>query len=164
LKIAGLADGAADMNINWNLYNGTSGDLTQFAQTSGVSGTSQDGISAGQVTNITMGSDGTITATYSNGQQGTIAQVALAEIQNPETMISVGNNNLQATLNTAAPAIGSAGSGGRGTITGGALESSTVDIATQFTELMTLQRSYEAASKVVTTSDQMLQDLIGLKQ
>jgi len=164
LKITGLADGAADLNVNWNLYNGTTGDLTQFAQSSGVSATQQDGIQAGQINKVAMGNNGAIMATYSNGQTATVAQVAMAAIQNPDTMVSVGNNNLEATTATAAPAIGAAGTGGRGTISGGALEGSTVDVATQFTQLMTLQRSYEAASKVVTTTDQMLQDLINLKQ
>jgi flagellar hook protein FlgE len=163
LTINGLADGAASMNINWNLYNSSGGgDLTQFAESSGVSATSQDGIAAGTITNITMGNDGVITATYSNGQQANVAQVALASIQNPESMISVGNNNLATTPETAAPAIGAAGSAGLGTVEGGALESSTVDVATQFTELMQYQNSYEAASKVVTTSDNLLQDVLAL--
>ena len=119
---------------------------------------------AGQITKIAMGNDGQIIATYSNGQQSTLAQVALASIQNPSTMLSVGNNNLQATAATAAPAIGTAGSGGRGSIVGQSLESSTVDIAEQFTDLMSFQRSYEADSKVISTSDQMLQTLIAVKQ
>ncbi len=164
LKVTGLADGAADMNINWNLYSGTQGLLTQFAQTSGVSADSQDGLQAGQITKIAMGDNGAIIASYSNGQQSTIAQVVLASIRNPSTMVSVGNNNFRTTIDTAAPAIGAANSGGRGKIVGGALESSTVDIAEQFTNLMAFQRSYEAASKVITTSDQMLQTLIAVKQ
>jgi flagellar hook protein FlgE len=71
---------------------------------------------------------------------------------------------LRATINTAAPAIGSPDSGGRGKIMGGSLESSTVDMAREFTNLISAQRSYQASSKVITTTDQMLQDLISLKQ
>jgi flagellar hook protein FlgE len=164
LNVTGLADGASNMTMNWNLYNGAQGLLTQFAQSSGVSSTSQDGMQAGQITKVSMGNDGMIVATYSNGQQSTVAQLALASIHNPSTMLSVGDNNLQATAATAAPAIGTAGSGGRGNIVGGSLESSTVDIAQQFTALMSFQRSYEADSKVITTSDQMLQTLIAVKQ
>ena len=164
LNVTGLADGAKDMTVNWNLYNGAQGLLTQFAQSSGVSGASQDGMQAGQITKIAMGNDGQIIATYSNGQQSTVAQVALASIQNPSTMLSVGNNNLQVTAATATPAIGTAESGGRGSIIGQSLESSTVDIAQQFTDLMSFQRSYEADSKVISTSDQMLQTLIAVKQ
>lgn len=164
LKITGLVDGASDMTVNWNLYNGTTPLLTQFAQNSGVSGTQQDGFQAGQISKISMGTDGIIIATYSNGQTAPIAQLALASIRNPESMISVGNNNFQPTIETAAPAVGAADSGGRGTIQGGALETSTVDVAAQFTQLMSFQRSYEAASKAITTTDQMLQTLISLKQ
>ncbi|HLK49895.1 MAG TPA: flagellar hook protein FlgE [Bryobacteraceae bacterium] len=164
LKITGLADGASDMTVNWNLYNGTSALLTQFAQNSGVSGTQQDGFQAGQISKISMGTDGIIIATYSNGQTAPIAQLALASIRNPDSMISVGNNNYQPTIETAAPAVGAADSGGRGQVQGGALETSTVDVAQQFTQLMSFQRSYEAASKAITTTDQMLQTLIALKQ
>jgi len=164
LKITGLADGASDLTVNWNLYTGTSGLLTQFAQTSGVSATSQDGHPAGQIVGITMGDNGAITASYSNGQQTTVAQVALANIRNPESMTAVGNNNLRATADTAAPAIGIADTGGRGKILGGSLEGSTVDMASEFTNLIAVQRSYQASSKVITTTDQMLQDLIALKQ
>ncbi len=164
LKVVGLADGASNMTINWNLYNGTAATLTQFAQNSGVSGTQQDGFQAGQIAKISMANDGIITATYSNGQTAPIAQLALASIRNPDSMLSVGNNNYQATISTAAPAVGAADSGGRGRVEGGALETSTVDVAQQFTQLMSFQRSYEAASKAITTTDQMLQTLIGLKQ
>jgi flagellar hook protein FlgE len=165
LDIKNLADGATDMTVNWNLYDPSNqGLLTQFAQTSGVSGTSQDGTPAGQIVRISLGDNGVLMANYSNGQQSEIAQVALANIRNPETMKSVGNNELQATSTTAAPAIGTADSGGRGQIMGGSLEGSTVDIAHEFTNLISMQRSYQANSKVITTSDQMLQDLIQLKQ
>ncbi len=165
LDIKNLADGATDMTVNWNLYDPSNqGLLTQFAQTSGVSGTSQDGTPAGQIVRISLGDNGVLMANFSNGQQNEIAQVALANIRNPETMSSVGNNNLRATSDTAAPAIGTADSGGRGQIMGGSLEGSTVDIAHEFTNLISMQRSYQANSKVITTSDQMLQDLIQLKQ
>lgn len=164
LKITGLADGASDMNVNWNLYNGTQGLITQFAQNSGVSGTTQDGFQAGQISKISMQNQGIIMATYSNGQQSPIAQLALATIRNPNTLMAVGNNNLMATVDTADPAVGTANSGGRGQITGGALETSTVDVAQQFTQLMSFQNSYEAASKVITTTNQMLQNLISTVQ
>jgi flagellar hook protein FlgE len=164
LKITGLADGAKDMSVNWNLYNGTQGTLTQFAQNSGVSATTQDGLLAGQIVKVSMQNNGLIVANYSNGQQTTVAQVALAAIRNPETMISAGNSNFKPTVDTAAPAVGTADTGGRGKVTGGSLEGSTVDIAAEFTNLISFQRSYQAASKAITTVDQMLQDLIQLKQ
>ena len=164
VKIAGLADGAADMTIDWNLYNGTAGRLTQYAQTSGLSTSSQDGTAAGQITGISLADGGLVVAKYSNGQQATVAQLAVATVRNPETLKSVGNNDLQASVDTAPAAVGTAGSGGRGQVRGGAIEASTVDIAHEFTDLITMQRSYQANSKVITTSDQMLQDTLNMKQ
>jgi flagellar hook protein FlgE len=164
VKITGLANGAADMTIDWNLYNGTAGRLTQFAQTSGLSTSSQDGSAAGQITSISIADGGLVVAKYSNGQQATVAQLGVATMRNPETLKSVGNNNLQATVETAPPAVGTSGSGGRGQVLGQSIEASTVDIAHEFTELITMQRSYQANSKVITTSDQMLQDTLNMKQ
>jgi flagellar hook protein FlgE len=163
VKVAGLADGASDMTINWNLYDSNgNGLVTQFAQTSGVSATSQDGFQAGQISKVSISNGGLLVATYSNGQSATVGQIALASIENPASMLSVGNNNLQPTVDTSAPAIGAAGSGGRGQILGQSLEASTVDIATEFANLMAFQQSYQANSRVITTADQMTQDLIGL--
>lgn len=162
VKLTGLADGASAMTINWNLYSGSQGLLTQFDQASSVSAATQDGVQAGQVSKVGLSNGGLIVATYSNGQQVTVGQVALAGISNPDTLAGVGNNNLQATSATAVPAIGVAGSGGRGQIMGSSLESSTVDIATEFANLISYQRTYQANSRMITTSDQMIQDLIGL--
>ncbi len=163
VAVAGLADGAADMNINWNLYNadGTS-QLTQYAEASGVGSTTQDGAAAGQITNLSLENGGLLVANYSNGQQTTVGQLALASIPNPESLTSVGNNNLLASASTGAISVGAANTGGRGQIVAGALESSTVDMATEFTKLLTYERGYQAASRVITTSDQLLQDTMGL--
>ena len=163
VTIAGLADGASDLTVNWNLYNESGGAMvTQFAQSSGVSATSEDGTPAGQITKVGISNGGLLVATYSNGQSATVGQIALASIENPGSLLAVGNNNLQPTAATSAPAIGAASSGGRGQIVGQSLEGSTVDIATEFTNLITFQRSYQANSRVITTADQMTQDLIGL--
>jgi flagellar hook protein FlgE len=163
VQVTGLADQATDMSINWNLYD-TSGNaaVTQFAQASGVSGTTQDGATAGQIVKIGLENGGLLVASYSNGQHMTVAQLAVASIRNPESLIAVGNNNLQASSATAAAAIGAADTGGRGKIIGGSLEASTADIATEFTHLISAQRSYQANSKIITTSDQLLQDTVNL--
>jgi flagellar hook protein FlgE len=156
--IAGLTDGAADMSVNWNPYNADgTGTLTQFDQSSATSATSQDGAAAAQLTSVSMGSGGQLMASYSDGQQAVVGQVAMANIQNPQTLVTVGNNNYQLSADTAAPAIGAPGTGGRGTIVGGALESSNVDMATELTNLIVLQSAYQANSKVVTTVDTMVQ-------
>jgi flagellar hook protein FlgE len=157
-NIAGLTDAAADMSVSWNPYNaaGTS-TLTQFDQSSATSATSQDGSAAAQLTSVAMGSGGQLLASYSNGQQSVVGQVAMANIQNPQTLVSVGNNNYQVSADTGAPDVGAPGTGGRGTIVGGALESSNVDMATELTNLIVLQSAYQANSKVVTTVDTMAQ-------
>jgi flagellar hook protein FlgE len=163
IKIAGLADGASDMTINWSLFGADgSSAITQLAQSSGTSGTTQNGAAAGQITGVGIQDDGIIVASYSNGKKATVGQLAMASILNPGSLLAVGNNNLQASASTAPPAIGAAGSGGRGQIVGGALESSTADMATEFTNLLTFERSYQAASRVITTSDQLLQETVNL--
>jgi len=157
----GLADGANDLNINWNFYH-TAGasTITQFAQTSAAAGSTQDGLQAAQVNNITLSNGGTLVASYSNGTQVTIAQVALASIQNPDSLISVGNNNYQLGSATSAPSVGLPGTGGRGTVLGGSIEASNVDLAKEFTNLIIYQRGYQANSKVISTQQQVDQSLL----
>jgi flagellar hook protein FlgE len=166
VAIKGLADGASDMNLTWNLYNPTTGasTITQFAQPSALSGTTQNGVAATEITSVSLSNGGTIVANYSDGNQAVIAQLALAGISNPQSLISTGQNNFELGADTATPAVGAPGTGSRGTIEGGALESSNVDIATEFTNLIVYQRSYEANSRVISTLDELTQDLLNLKQ
>jgi flagellar hook protein FlgE len=163
IAINGLADGAANMNVAWNLYN-TSGvsTITQYAEASGVGSTTQNGATAGEVTNVSLQNGGLLVANYSNGQQATVGQLALASVPNPDSLISVGDNNLQASAATGTISVGAANTGGRGQIVAGATESSNVDMATEFTKLLTYERSYQAASRVITTSDQLLQETVNL--
>jgi flagellar hook protein FlgE len=88
----------------------------------------------------------------------------MATIRNPESLIAIGNSNFQLSAASALPAVGVPGTGGRGAVLGGSIESSTADIAKEFTNLIVLQRGYEANAKVVTTVDQVSQDTIALKQ
>jgi flagellar hook protein FlgE len=163
VAVTGLADGAADMSISWNLFtaDGTS-MITQYNQASGVGKTTQDGFAAGQIANFTLQNGGSLVANYSNGKQITVGQLALASIPNPDSLTSVGDNNLQASASTGSIAVGAANTGGLGQILAGSLESSTVDIATEFTKLLTYERSYQAASRVITTNDQMMQGIVDL--
>jgi flagellar hook protein FlgE len=164
ISVSGLLDNANTMNVNWNLYNaaGTTGTITQYAQASAMSNPTQDGFAAGQVSQVSIQNGGLVVANYTNGQQVTLAQLAVASIANPTSLVQVGGNNLQATASTAQAAIGAAGAGGNGTIQGGALESSNTDMAAQFTQLLTYERSYQAASRVITTSDQLAQETVNL--
>jgi flagellar hook protein FlgE len=105
-----------------------------------------------------------VLAQYSNGPQIVVGQLAMALVRNPESLIAVGNNNYQLSVRTAIPAVGTSGTGGRGSVVGGAVESSNVDIAQEFTNLIVLQRGFEANSKVITTVDEMSQVTIQLKK
>src|ERR1051326_760309 len=138
VQIQGLADGASDLTINWNLYNVSTPRITQYGQPSSPSAAQQDGSPAAQLVRVAIG--------------------------NTESLIAVGNNNYEASGKTALPAIGQPGTGGRGTVVGGSVESSTVDIAREFTNLIVFQRAYQANARVVTTVDQLSQETINLKQ
>ena len=163
--VIAMADGASDMAINWNFYN-TQGapTITQLSEASANTGNTQDGTAPGQLTGTSIGANGQISANYSNGSQVVVAQIALASVLNPGSMNNLGNNTFSVTSATAAPIIGVSATGSRGQITGGALESSTVNIATEFTNLLTYERGYQANSKVITTEDDIMQSTIGLIQ
>lgn len=166
IAVTGLADGANDMNINWNLAteDGTGSSLvTQYAAASTVSASDQDGVPASQVTQVSIANGGAITAQFSNGNQVVIGQLALASVSNPDSLISVGQNNYEVGADTATPVVGVPATGTLGQVDGGSLEDSTVDIATQFTNLIVYQNSYEANSKVISTLDQMTQNLLNLQ-
>lgn len=166
VSITGLSDGAADLSINWNLSDPINGvqQITQISEPSAVSTSTQDGVAAAELVKVGIGTGGQLVAQYSDGEQREVGQIALATVRNPQSLSSVGDNNYQLSANTAAPVIGTPSTGGRGTIIGGELESSTVDIATEFTNLIVYQRSYQANAKVVTTEDQLSQDTIAIKQ
>jgi flagellar hook protein FlgE len=164
LALTGLADGASDMSVNWNLYNSGAPLATQFAQASASSAVTQDGSAAASLSSIGLADGGQILARYSNGQQVVVGQLALATIRNPESLIGNGDSMLETGANTALPSIGIPGTGGRGVVLGGSIEASTADIATEFTNLIIFQRGYEANAHVITTVDQMSQDTINLKQ
>jgi len=163
--VSGLATGAADLGIDWSFYNTLGAPrMTQYNAASGVSANFQNGSPAAELTRVGIADGGLIVAQYSNGEQRTVARLALANVRNPESLIAVGNNNFQASGRTAPAAIGLPESGGRGKIVGGALESSTVDIAQEFTNLIVYQRGYQANSRVVTTVDELSQETINLKR
>lgn len=162
ISVTGLADGAANMSMNWNLFNNGVGTITQYGQASAVATSSQDGSTGAQFTSVAIQSGGQVVATFSNGQTQVEGQLAMAAIQNPETLENVGNNNYTVSAATSIPAIGMPQTGGRGSIVGSSLEGSNTDMATDFTNLIIYQRGYQASSKVITTADQMSQDLLDL--
>jgi flagellar hook protein FlgE len=157
-----LADNAAPLNLNLNLFNGLTPRVSQYAQPSSVAAVAQNGSAASQLVRVAVADGGQILAQYSNGQQTVVGQLAMAMVRNPDSLIAVGNNDYQLSARSALPAVGLPGTGGRGSVQGGAVEASTVDIAQQFTNLIVYQRGYEANSKVVSAVDELSQATINL--
>jgi flagellar hook protein FlgE len=140
-----------------------------MAQMSQFSGTSQpagqtNGFTSGTLVTFAVGYAGQLSGVYSNGQTQTLGQIALASFLNSAGLLRAGQNNFAATSASGAANVGTAGTGGRGTVTTGALEMSNVDLATQFTGMITAERGFQANGRVITTSDEMLQELVNLKR
>ena len=141
--------------------------LTQFGgKTTAIANSpvTGGGSALGTLESFSLGNDGTITGVYSNGLRQAIGQLALANFANPGGLTKAGNSSYVVGDNSGAPQIGVAGAGGRGTLSAGALEMSNVDLSQEFTGLIIAQRGFQANSKVITTSDQILQDLVQMKQ
>ena len=124
----------------------------------------QDGYSSGSLSAIKIGPDGTVSGSYSNGQTVAVGQLALAKFSSNDGLAQAGQNLWAATKASGDAALGAAGGGGRGALIVGSLEQSNVDIAAQFVDLIAHQRAFQASSKTITTADQMLQDLMQIKQ
>ncbi len=154
VNITGLADGAANMNVAWSLTNPNGqSEITQVASPSATETTDQNGYVAGTLQSYSIMQDGTIQGQFSNGQTQSLGQIALASFANDQGLQLSGGNNYQSTLASGAAVIGTPGNGPLGTLTGGAVELSNVDISTEFTNLIVVQRAFEADSRVVTTFD-----------
>jgi flagellar hook protein FlgE len=164
IPITGLADGATNMTFNWNVLNGASPVLTQVAALDSTTSANQDGNSSGSLTSFAIGSDGTITGSFSNGSTEALGQIALASFANNNGLELNGSTDFTPTLASGPAVVGVPGAGELGTLSGGSLELSNVDIATEFANLIVAQRGFEADAKAVTTFDQITQDTIALKQ
>ncbi|MGY1708634.1 flagellar hook protein FlgE [Geodermatophilus sp. SYSU D00758] len=138
--------------------------ITQYGSPTDVSADDQDGYGAGTLESFSLGSDGTVTGMFSNGERKVLGQLALAAFDNPSGLEKAGSSMFRAANNSGLPDIGQAGAGGRGALTAGALEMSNVDLAEEFTGLIVAQRGFQANSRVITSSDEILQDLVNLKR
>jgi flagellar hook protein FlgE len=158
ITISGLADGAATMNLTWNL-NDSSGNptITQQDATNSTSSNSQNGYGVGTLTGYSVLSDGTVQGQFSNSQTLALGQVAIASFANVQGLEQTGSNDYQATFGSGAAVIGEAGVGGNGAITGGAVEESNVSLSAEFADMIVAQQSYEANAKVLTTLNQVSQ-------
>lgn len=163
IQFSGLADGASNLNFNWNLYD-TNGNplVSQSASSSTVSATNQDGYAAGQYQGFSVDASGVISAQFDNGHTQKIGQIAVATVNNAEGLQRLGNNSYATTTGSGQASIGVAGLGGRGKVEDNALEASNVDISTEFANLIVAQRAFEANSKTVTTFDTISQETINL--
>ena len=165
ITVSGLTDGAKAMSINWQLFSSPGvGVITQTAEPSATSGTEQDGYSAGTLQSYSINSSGVIDGVLSNGQTVALGQIALATFANYDGLTNLGSNDYQTSLASGAPSVAAPGTGGSGTLDGGSLEASNVDIATAFTMLIQAERGYEANAKAITTADDVMQASINLIQ
>jgi flagellar hook protein FlgE len=159
-----FADGAAPMALNWSLQTAGNSTITQTATASGTSATSTNGFASGTLTSYAVGADGTIEGTFSSGATEALGQVAVASFANVQGLANTGNNNYQPTAGSGSAVIGIAGTGGRGTVVGGSVEESNVNIATEFAKLIVAQQAYSANAKSITTFNQISQATIAMLQ
>jgi flagellar hook protein FlgE len=160
-----FANGAADLLINWNLLDSLlQPTLSSVASNSAVTDIFQDGTPSAELLSISIADGGKINGLYSDGRTLLLAQLALQRFNNPQTLLATGNNNFVPTAASGVSAPGEANSGGLGSIIGVSLEFSNVDIAQEFTNLLTYQRGFQANSRVITTADELNQEALNLKR
>ena len=138
--------------------------ITQFAERSSTKSIRQDGYTMGYLESYKIDQSGVITGIYSNGNNKALGQIALATFMNPGGLEKVGENAYLMSTNSGEPNIGVSGVAGKGKLLAGALEMSNVDLAEQFTDMIVTQRGFQANSRSIITSDQMLQELLTLKR
>ena len=160
------ANGATPNAITWDVVpnGGASAILTSFASPSATSSIDQNGSAAGQVDNVVINSTGQIVATFGAGQTVVVGQLAMATFNNPKGLVKMGSNRYSESASSGIANVGVAATGGRGSIIGSALESSNVDIATEFTQMILAQRGYQANSRSITTADEILVETLQMKR
>lgn len=151
--------GAAPLNVAMNFSN-----ITEYAGDYTIYASGQDGYESGDLTGIAIDTTGTITGSFSNGQTRKLAQIALATFANPSGLLKVGNNMFQPSNNSGIPDTGLPGVSSRGIIKPETLEMSNVDLSEEFVDMIITQRGFQANSRVITTSDQILEELVNLRR
>ena len=157
------SQGGQSVNLNFGLGTDFNG-LTSFDKDSSTDSISQDGYTGGTLNDLKIDETGTIIGAFTNGKSFGLAQVALASFTNNEGLQSEGGNVFSQTANSGEAVIGAAGTGDKGTIAASKLEASNVDLSRALTDLIVIQRGFQANSKTITTSDEMLNTLLQLKQ
>ncbi len=160
-------DGAEDIDlvINDKIFLSDSNDVlfTQYSSTSDAYGDAVDGNSAGSIYDFTISTTGEIVGIFTNGERETLATIGLADFDNPAGLLKAGDNTYIESPNSGTPNYGSPSTGSFGDLSPGALEMSNVDLSFEFTEMITTQRGFQANSRIITTADEMLQELVNLK-
>jgi flagellar hook protein FlgE len=151
-----LADGT--------VFNLDLSKITNYGGPKSLAVTKADGAASGSLQNFQIDQDGSIIGVFSNSQKLIMGKIALANFNNPVGLQKIGSTAFVESSNSGLPQIGAADSGGRGQLLGSTLEMSNVDLAQEFTNMIIAQRGFQANSRVITTSDQMLQDLVDLKR
>ena len=150
-------DGAADLDFSYDFSN-----IKEFAGDFTITYTGQDGYSAGFLEEVSVDSGGILNGSYSNGESRKLAQLTIATFTNPAGLTKVGNNLYTVSNNSGLPDAGVPGVSGRGVINPETLEMSNVDLSEEFVDMIITQRGFQANSRIITTSDQILEELVNL--
>lgn len=160
---------APDYNIKFNFgkdkkSGGEGLEVTQYGSDSEAYKTIADGYKVGTLTGLSFNEDGVLEAQYTNGESVKVAQIALAKFEAPEFLLKVGQNRFRETRNSGQPTIGGPRQAGRGAVASKSLETSTTDIANEFINLMNTERSFQANSRVISTADEMMREILNIKR
>lgn len=162
------ATGGAQLSVDWDILDPTTGlpstDITGYAAANDTYGLFQDGYAPGTVESVAIEQDGQIVGLFTNGQTRTIGQVLVADFVSPWGLTKMGKSLFAESMSSGQPTIGVAGTGGRGSIAANALEMSNVDMASEFVRMITTQRAYQANARVISTSDELLAELMMIKR
>lgn len=150
--------GVAPMNVSVDYSN-----MTQFGSDYNVSALTQDGYADGQFSDLTVGQDGRISARYTNGQSQVLGQISLNRFPSPQKLKQLGDTTWAETFASGAPVVGVPGGSGLGTLQSGALEQSNVNTTEQLVKMITAQRNFQANAKMISTEDQITQDVINIR-
>jgi flagellar hook protein FlgE len=165
VSVPGWSNGAATQDIEWRLFDDTGDSLiTGFAGTSSTSSSNQDGFSVGQLRTLIVDQDGVLSGVFTNGVTLQLARFALATFNNYNGLLKSGQNSFIETVASGQATIGAASSGGRGLVRANSLELSNVDITQEFTDLIVSERGYQANSRIITTTDSVIQEALNLKR
>lgn len=158
-------DQRIEFNFGEDVKHGGAGlSVTQYGTDSEAYKTLQDGYTAGTLAGMTFNDDGMLAAIYTNGETINLAQIALSKFENPEGLFKDGQNRYRESRLSGQATIGAPQAGGRGRVSSKTIESSTTDIANEFINLMTAQRNFQANGKVISTADEMMQEVLNLKR